>query len=241
MSEKTKVFNITKNITAILFSVAILVTGIIVVKRIAEIKQTTKMFQDGVELEDLGSYTDIEYDVVDGGVDKETDKEYDVDTIPGSEIKGVWEERAIGNVVMVPSSEVGTTTKICKKIVVTNSPLSFWKYSRAFFGYYVTSLIFSLVALKKLWRRSRKNAVMYGCYGVLSICEAIIAIYYAEGLWNYGMTRYVVWLAALCVLSAKMVYVCNMTKDQKCIENNSYRTEKNGKINIVPTKRLAPN
>lgn len=85
---------------------------------------------------------------------------------------------------------------------MTNSPLSFWKYSRAFFGYYVTSLIFSLVALKKLWRRSRKNAVMYGCYGVLSICEAIIAIYYAEGLWNYGMTRYVVWLAALCVLSA---------------------------------------
>lgn len=70
------------------------------------------MFQDGVELEDLGSYTDIECDVVDGGVDKETDKEYDADTIPGSEIKGVWEERAIGNVVMVPSSEVGTTTKI---------------------------------------------------------------------------------------------------------------------------------
>ena len=63
MSEKTKVFNIIKNITAILFSVAILVTGIIVVKRIAEIKQTTKMFQDGVELEDLGSYTDISYDV----------------------------------------------------------------------------------------------------------------------------------------------------------------------------------
>jgi hypothetical protein len=31
MSEKTKVFNIIKNITAILFSVAILVTGIIVV------------------------------------------------------------------------------------------------------------------------------------------------------------------------------------------------------------------